>query len=105
MSKPLDPFYPHPEFYPNIPPRFLSQVYHQILRSSSVFVHDCSMVSPLALIFFGRQVSWGHADGGRGEVIQVDDFVKFHCAEGTADLVRKQCFAKLTLRSFVVAPK
>jgi hypothetical protein len=34
------------------------KVYHQIMKSSSVYVHDCSMVSPLALIFFGKQVAF-----------------------------------------------
>ena len=59
------------------------------MKSSSVYVHDCSMVSPLALIFFGKQVSWGHADADiGGEVIHVDNFVRFNCAEGTAELVR-----------------
>jgi hypothetical protein len=35
------------------------------------------------------KVSWGHADARTGgEVIQVDNFVRFTCAEGTAQLVR-----------------
>jgi hypothetical protein len=65
------------------------------MKSTSVYVYDCSMVSPLALIFFGKQVSWGHADfdsGSGGEVIQIDNFVKFNCASGTGDLVRFTTF-------------
>jgi hypothetical protein len=46
------------------------------------------MVSPLALIFFGKQVSWGHGDTKLGgELINVDSLVKFNCATGTGDLV------------------
>ena len=76
------------------------------MKSTAVNVYDCSMVSPLALIFFGKQVSWGHADLGTGnrsetgnglggEVIQVDNFVKFNCTSGTGDLVK---FAKSECR-------
>ena len=59
-----------------------------MVKSSGIYVHDCSMVSPLALIFFGKQVSWGHADlhVGQAEVIHVDNFIKFNCASGTGDL-------------------
>ncbi len=63
-------------------------VYHLKMRSaSSTFIYDCSEVSPMALIFFGRHLRVGEdrlSDGEVIETVDVDDFVRFKCARETA---------------------
>lgn len=57
-------------------------VYHLKMKSSSTFIYDCSEVSPMSLIFFGRELRVGRdADL---ETIAVDGFVKFNCGAETS---------------------
>jgi ATP-dependent RNA helicase DHX36 len=63
--------------------------FHQKLKSSSVYVHDCSEMSPISLIFFGREVRVGEEvtrDQRLVETIAVDSFVKLRCAGATGQV-------------------
>jgi len=70
-------------------------VYHQIVKSeSSTLIHDSSMVSPFALLFFGKYVLWNaevdEEDRAKGSgVISADSFVNFNSHLETATLVQK----------------
>ena len=66
-------------------------VYHLKMKSSSTYIYDASMVSPLALIFFGKSVQRGiehFSDDTSVETLNVDEFVKFNCDRGTTDLIK-----------------
>jgi ATP-dependent RNA helicase DHX36 len=66
-------------------------VFHVKMKSSATYVHDCSEVSPLSLIFFGERLSAGEErtpDGVYLETIAVDDFVKFNCARHTSRIFK-----------------
>ena len=57
------------------------------MKSTSVYVYDCSVVSPMSLIFFGQELRVGEqqlSDGQVIETIDVDRFVKFNCAAKTS---------------------
>ncbi len=61
-------------------------VYHVKMQSTSTFVHDCTEVSPMSLIFFGKRLQIGQDNLNSGQVIEtisVDRFVKFNCARDT----------------------
>ena len=66
-------------------------VYHLKMKSSSTFIYDCSEVSPMALIFFGKHLRVGEevlSDQTMIETISIDNFVKFNCAEETSFLFK-----------------
>lgn len=65
--------------------RFL--VYHQKIQSTAIFLHDTSMVYPLSLLFFGGGFEF-KSDGEGGTVIEINDELKFHCDNKTADLIK-----------------
>ncbi|XP_030852268.1 ATP-dependent DNA/RNA helicase DHX36 [Strongylocentrotus purpuratus] len=62
-------------------------LYHLKLKSTSVFLHDTTMVEPYPLIFCGGKISWDDDQGH--ETVFVDDHIKFHCSQETAHLVIK----------------
>lgn len=62
-------------------------LYHQKIKSTSIFLHDTSMVEPYPLLFCGGKISWKEEEGH--ETVYVDDDIKFHCSQETADLVIK----------------
>ena len=67
-------------------------VYHEKLKTTGVNLLDCGMVSPLALIFFGKFMKLSLKtleNGSHVNTITVDDFVKFDCEQPTAQMVRK----------------
>ena len=66
-------------------------VYHQKVRSTDTFLHDCSMISPLALAFFGEYVKPGSevVDGETFNTLSVDAFVKFNCEPSTSNVVKE----------------
>ncbi|CAH0382485.1 unnamed protein product [Bemisia tabaci] len=66
--------------------RFL--VYHQKIQSTAIFLHDTSMVYPLSLLFFGGGFEF-KSDGEGGTVIEINDELKFHCDNKTADLIKE----------------
>ena len=79
-----------------IPPRSINEkesefespflLYHLKLKSTSIYLHDTTMVYPLPLLFFGRGVDVC-MEGGL-ETIAVDKSIRFKCQESTANLVK-----------------
>jgi len=61
-------------------------LYHLKLKSTSIYLHDTTMVYPLPLLFFGRGVDVC-MEGGL-ETIAVDKSIRFKCQESTANLVK-----------------
>ena len=55
-------------------------VYHEKIRTSSVFIHDISFISPYALLFFGKTQS---ADAD----VLVDQWIPMHIDEPTKELI------------------
>ena len=56
--------------------------YYTKVKSTGTFIHDGSMVSPLSLIFFGRDIRTGREDfedGTSMDTCNVDKFIKFKC--------------------------
>jgi len=67
-------------------------VYHLKIVSTKPYLWDASMVSPLALLFFGETVKIGQellSTGQNVETVSVDDFVKFNCEKRTSKLVQR----------------
>ncbi|PNF38309.1 ATP-dependent RNA helicase DHX36 [Cryptotermes secundus] len=62
-------------------------VYHLKLKSTSIYLHDTTMVYPLPLLFFGQGVDVCIEDGL--ETIAVDKSIRFKCQESTANLVKE----------------
>eukprot|EP00111_Clytia_hemisphaerica_P005132 TCONS_00014777-protein len=65
----------------------LWMVYHKIMKSTSLFVHDCSVVTPFALLFFGGTITFKQEEGM--DTICVDDIIKFHSPLKIANLVKR----------------
>jgi ATP-dependent RNA helicase DHX36 len=68
-------------------------LYHLKLKSTSIYLHDTTMVYPLPLLFFGRGVDICMEDGL--ETIAVDKSIHFKCQESTANLVKVSGIYKL----------
>jgi len=67
-------------------------VYHEKLKTNSVNLIDCGMVSPLALIFFGKDLKLGIKTLENGSIINtitVDEFVNFDCDHFTATMTQR----------------
>ena len=66
-------------------------VYHLKMKSSSVMLHDSSMVSPLSLVFFGQKLIQASEiiEGKEITYVEVDSLVKFNCDIQTQNLVKK----------------
>ena len=67
-------------------------VYHEKLKTNGVNLLDCGMVSPLALIFFGKYMKLTTKtsdDGSHINTIAVDDFISFDCEEPTAYMAKQ----------------
>jgi len=67
-------------------------VFHTKLVSTRPYIHDASMVSPLALLFFGETVRIGREELNTGhavETVSADDFVKFNCERRTSRVVQR----------------
>ena len=61
-------------------------IYYTMVKSSAVFIHDCSMIPPYPLLFFGGDISVLEEDGQ--EVIAVDHWIKFQAPKKIAELVK-----------------
>ena len=61
-------------------------VYYTMVKSSAVFIHDCSMIPPYPLLFFGGDISMLEDEGQ--EVIAVDQWIKFQAPRKIAKLVK-----------------
>ena len=58
--------------------------FHEIVKTSKVYVRDCTTVSPFALLLFGGALDVYHREG----VIAVDQWLKFRIAAKPATLVK-----------------
>lgn len=61
-------------------------VYFEKMKSSSIFLHDATMVYPMALLFFGERLDI--IEEAKGYSIRVDDMIKFSCFKRTGVLVQ-----------------
>lgn len=73
----------HPKSVLSSCPRFESPllVYFLKVRSTSLFVHDATMIHPLPLVFFGDHCDYHEAGGDR--VVSISDRISFKCSEST----------------------
>uniref|UniRef100_T1IZC6 RNA helicase n=1 Tax=Strigamia maritima TaxID=126957 RepID=T1IZC6_STRMM len=62
-------------------------VYHQRMKSTCVYIHDSSMVSPYPLLLFGGKLRCGAIDRKYG--VTIDGWIKFWCPEERADLIMR----------------
>lgn len=63
-------------------------VYFLKMRSSSIFVHDATVVHPLPLVFFGDQYNYQEIEGGH-KVLSISDRIRFKCSEATALTIKE----------------
>ena len=61
--------------------------YHSKVKTSSIFLHDCSEISPLALMVFGGQFERNRRQHGDTEQVDVGKGIEFTCDICTADLL------------------
>ena len=61
-------------------------IYHTKIKSTNVFLHDTSMITPFPLLFFGGKISVDR-DGDQ-QIIAVDDWIKFQAPHHIAKLVK-----------------
>lgn len=62
-------------------------VYYLKLKSTSIYLHDATMVHPMPLLFFGERLDI--IEEGKGlHSIRVDDMIKFNCFKRTGLLVK-----------------
>jgi len=67
-------------------------VYHLKIESVAVYLWDASIVSPLALLFFGETVRIGQERLSTGQIVETvsaDDYIKFNCERRTSTLVQR----------------
>ncbi|CAG7729372.1 unnamed protein product [Allacma fusca] len=56
-------------------------VYHMKLKSSMIFLHDTTMVSPFPLLFFGGSLQWNREKGYGGTIVIDNGRIRFGCME------------------------
>lgn len=61
-------------------------VYYHMLKTTQVYVHDCTMVSPYPLLFFGGNISI--LQDSDQDCISVDNWIVFKASPSTAQLVK-----------------
>ncbi|XP_067658933.1 ATP-dependent DNA/RNA helicase DHX36-like [Haliotis asinina] len=61
-------------------------VFYHKLKTTKVYVHDCTMVSPYPLLFFGGDI--GSGKDGDQDTVSVDDWIVFKASPTTAQLVK-----------------
>lgn len=59
--------------------------YHTKVKTSAIFLHDCSEVSPLALMFFGAR--FRRSRKSQCEMVDVGEDIHFLCDSHTADMM------------------
>ena len=65
-------------------------VYHEKIRTSSIFIHDISFISPYALLFFGKSQSKSSketASNTNDNSLQVDNWIKINIDNNTNELI------------------
>jgi ATP-dependent RNA helicase DHX36 len=70
-------------------------IYYTMVKSSAVFIHDCSMIPPYPLLFFGGDISMLEDEGQ--EVIAVDHWIKFQAPRKIAELVKVSVYRQVGL--------
>ncbi|KAK9505930.1 hypothetical protein O3M35_009886 [Rhynocoris fuscipes] len=63
-------------------------VYYMKLKSTGIFLHDCTLIYPLALIFFCHNLTLEDNDNHKKTIV-VNKHIKFHCKESTAYLIQE----------------
>jgi ATP-dependent RNA helicase DHX36 len=61
-------------------------IYHTKVKSSSVFIHDSSLIPPFPLLFFGGDISM--KTDAEQDTIAVDDWIVFQASQRIAGLVK-----------------
>lgn len=61
-------------------------VYHMILQTSEIFLHDVTLACPWTLLFFGKTLDIVEFEGVSG--IRVDSLIKINCFKKTAMLIQ-----------------
>ncbi|CAH1239477.1 DHX36 [Branchiostoma lanceolatum] len=61
-------------------------IYHMKMKTTQVFLYDCTMISPYPLLFFGGDITI-QKDGNQ-ETVAVDNWIVFRAATRTAKLVK-----------------
>eukprot|EP00066_Takifugu_rubripes_P017361 XP_011606627.1 PREDICTED: ATP-dependent RNA helicase DHX36 [Takifugu rubripes] len=61
-------------------------IYHLKMRTSSIFLYDCTEVSPFSLLFFGGDITIQKEEGD--ETVAVDQWIVFRCPARIAHLVK-----------------
>lgn len=62
-------------------------IYHEKMKSSSLFLYDSTMIAPFPLLFFGGDISVFEEEGH--ETVAVDEFIKFKSPTRIANLVKE----------------
>eukprot|EP00050_Salpingoeca_kvevrii_P001156 m.163632 g.163632 ORF g.163632 m.163632 type:complete len:1019 (-) comp10307_c0_seq24:1459-4515(-) len=60
-------------------------IYHKKVRTTQIFLHDASMVTPYALLFFGGEIDT-EVDEGH-ELVVIDKWIRFRASRSIAELV------------------
>ena len=68
---------------------FSSEWIFSLFNIFQLYIHDCSVVTPFALLFFGGNITFCEEEGM--DTICVDTFIKFHSPKTIANLV-KVCY-------------
>lgn len=63
-------------------------VYFLKVHSTSVFVHDATVIHPLPLVFFGDHYNYQKVEDGHN-VISISDRIVFRCSESTALTIKE----------------
>ncbi|CAF1151787.1 unnamed protein product [Adineta steineri] len=63
-------------------------VYHEKIRTSSIFIHDISFISTYALLFFGKtQISREKSSDSTNSIILVDNWIQINIDNKTNELI------------------
>ena len=83
----------HPKSVNYEVPFFSSQflIYHTKVKSSSIFLHDATVIPPFPLLFFGGDISVGRDK--EQETITVDKWIVFQAPQRIAHLVKVRSWA------------
>jgi hypothetical protein len=61
-------------------------IYHEKIRTSSIFIHDISFISPYALLFFGKTQS-SIEKSSNNNTILVDNWININIDNNTNELI------------------
>ncbi|GLH02658.1 Uncharacterized protein GBIM_08628 [Gryllus bimaculatus] len=63
-------------------------VYHTKLKSTSINLHDTTMVHPMPLLFFG-QYFWPEKEKGDYYTIKISNAIQFRCRSRTTEIIQE----------------